>query len=734
MLVNTSLFAQLFSLLSLFFIISLSIIVLKNGRRLVNWLFFLLTIILDLWIFGSFMMLSSGSDAEIIFWDRFVYAAIVFWPAFQYHFSLAVTYTNRKRRYLLGLAYSFSFIFLFLSQINAFADGVFHYTWGAHTIAGWLHNIFVLGFAFFTLFFFSNLFEKIKNDGSKLERSRTWYYVAGFLVLDVIGGTAFLPAYSIPFYPVFLSTPLIFSLIITHAIVYFSLMDIRLIIRRYLVYFFSLISVIMPFYIGISYVYLFHIEYLSFAFLFFFLTGVTVFPKIKRYYYRFANKYLFASLYDFNELIYNLNNRLRASLNIKEIFSSTIEILSQAFHSKAIAVLYYEEKTKKWTVLYDTGFNFQTVVDFNYKDVDNLLADRKAFDTARSKSDPSKEEKKIFEYLDKINAEVMLPIDIQKNKLGSLMIFGPKESKEIYNNRDLEILESIAAEIGISLENALLYKEATEFNKKLKNEIDKATKKLKEQNESLKQLDQAKTEFIGIASHQLRTPLTGIRWFTELLLKNKENNLNNKQIGFLNQLSASNQRMARLVNDLLDVSHLETGQKFEIMPSNFNVNGIIEEVLKENIYLISIKNLTVVNKIPSSLKISADREKIKQVLQNLFSNATKYSRNNSQITLSFTKNNKGDIVFCINDQGVGIPKGQQKKIFTKFFRASNASSQHGDGTGLGLYIAKEIIKAHGGDVWFDSIPDKETNFYVSLPKLSLPNKKSANIKNRINKK
>jgi len=712
-----NLFPKIFSLLSLGFIISLSIIVLKNSRKLVNKLFFSLTLILDLWVFGSFMMFGSIFDYQIIFWDRFIYAAVVFWPALQYHFSLAVTHFNNKRRYLLILAYTLTPIFLIISQSNQFVSGVFRYKWGAHTYAHSLHHYYLAFFALSSLLFFYNLIKKYRAETDRLERKRTLYYIFGFIVLDFIGGSAFLPAYQIPFYPIFLATPLIFSLIIAYAITYFGLMDIKLIMRRYFVYILSLFSVLAPTYICLYYVEIFYPGWLFFFSLLLFILSLVFFLNVKNYFYRFSNKYFFSSLYDFNELIYSLNNRLRASLDIGQIFQSTMGLLGQAFHSKAIAIINYSPRLKFWTIVYNQDFIFaKGRISLNYQTLSELFVSGRPLALSDLEKSNLKATRGLFLYFKNLNAELIVPIKIKEKQLSSLMIFGPKESGESYNAKDIRVLESVASEIGLSLENALLYQSVTRFNVKLKDEVDKATKQLQEQNETLKKLDQAKTEFIGIASHQLRTPLTGIRWFTELLLKNNEKNLSAKQLDFLDQVSASNQRMIRLVNDLLDVSHIETGRKFDIIKSEFRLAEVIDEVLKENIFLISTKGLKIQNNLPQDLSIFADREKIKQVWQNLISNATKYSGDKTTITITLNPDkNKGLNIFGVQDQGIGIPKDQQAQIFNKFFRASNASLKHSDGTGLGLYIAREIIRAHGGEMWFESTEGQGTDFLFSLP-------------------
>lgn len=708
--------SKVFSILSLFFIIALGLIVIKNSRKLVNKLFFLLTLILIIWVFGSFMMFGSKLDNEIIFWDRFVYAGIIFWFSIQYHFSLAVTYINLKRRIILWFAYAFSILFLVLSRTDYFVSGIFHYAWGAHMKAQIFHHFFIAIFSSYVLLFFYTLLKKYHKEKNKAERSRILIYIFGFSVLDFVGGTAFLPAYSIAVYPVFLATPLIFSIIIAYSIVYFGLMNIKLIMRRYFVYFLSLSSLVLPSYFALYYVFLFYRDYLLALFIAIYILSLLFFERIKKTYYRLANKYFFSSLYDSQELIFSLNNNLHSSLDVKKIFESITSILIQAFHCKSIAAINFNYKRAKWSVIYNNNFSAidSKTDNLNHETIRNLFINKKSL-SLKDIENGHNLDNEFISYLKNLNVELVLPIKINKKQLTSLLFFGPKESGEAYNEKDLEILEYIAGEIGLTIENALLYQSVKKFNVKLQNEINKATKKLQEQNETLIKLDRLKDEFVGIVSHQLRTPLTGIRWFTEMLFKNSDKNLNNKQLGLLQKIRVSNLSLIKLVNDLLEVSHIETGHKFEIVKNNFNLNDLINEVIKENVYLIETKKLKITNNILNDLEIYADRDKIKQVWQNLITNASKYSRENAEIKIYLKTKKTGELIFYVEDKGIGVPKKQQSKLFTKFFRATNASLQYTEGTGLGLYIAREIVRAHGGEMSFKSKEKVGSIFFFSIP-------------------
>lgn len=230
-----------------------------------------------------------------------------------------------------------------------------------------------------------------------------------------------------------------------------------------------------------------------------------------------------------------------------------------------------------------------------------------------------------------------------------------------------------------------------------------------------KNIDRAKTEFISIASHQLRTPLTGIKWFAELLLFD-EAQLTEKHYDYIKKIYNSNQKMLNLVKDLLDVSHIESGKKFSIQKKNINLAIIINRAISDHLQASKLKRVSIDKiRIAKSLPIFADGDKIYQVLQNLLTNAIKYSKIGSKIEVGAQKNKNSYLVF-VRDYGLGIPVASREKIFEKFYRAKNVVEGGSAGTGLGLYIAKSIIEAHGGKMWFESTENKETTFYFELPK------------------
>lgn len=229
-------------------------------------------------------------------------------------------------------------------------------------------------------------------------------------------------------------------------------------------------------------------------------------------------------------------------------------------------------------------------------------------------------------------------------------------------------------------------------------------------------IDQAKTEFVSLASHQLRTPLTSIRWYTEMILAGDAGATTPKQRKYLQEIYAGNQRMVELVNALLSVSRLELGT-FAIQPELTDAVELTKNVIKEQKPQITAKKIRLTTSFSEDApSLVTDPKLLRMVMQNLLSNAVKYTSERGEIAITIAcDERKKNMVFTITDTGCGIPKSQQDKIFTKLFRADNARSIDAEGTGLGLYIVKSIIEQSGGKISFESEENKGTAFRITLP-------------------
>lgn len=232
-----------------------------------------------------------------------------------------------------------------------------------------------------------------------------------------------------------------------------------------------------------------------------------------------------------------------------------------------------------------------------------------------------------------------------------------------------------------------------------------------------RKVERMRSEFVSIASHQLRTPLTAISWYLEMLMDpTTVNNLTDEQKGYINQVFESNKKMIYLVNELLDISRIEEGKELQLIKEKGDIIKLIQEVIEEQKGLLTQKDLELEfnTQGQSSIMVNMDKEKIRQVIMNLINNAIKYSRPDSKIILDVKVQDEKLLINFV-DSGIGIPKSQQEMIFDKFFRAENALKMQAQGTGLGLYVVREIVKDHGGTIDFTSEENKGTTFSLLLP-------------------
>ena len=230
-----------------------------------------------------------------------------------------------------------------------------------------------------------------------------------------------------------------------------------------------------------------------------------------------------------------------------------------------------------------------------------------------------------------------------------------------------------------------------------------------------KMIERMKSEFVSISAHQLRTPLSAIKWTLRMLLDGDLGEMTKEQREFIEKSYKSNERMINLINDLLDVTRIEEG-RYLYKPVLIDFEPFVQFVINTYREEIKKKELKLELKKPEKKlpQVKVDAEKIQLAIQNLLDNAIRYTPTGGKIIISLGYIEKA-IEFSIKDTGVGILKNQQSRVFSKFFRGANAIRMETEGSGLGLYIAKNIIEAHGGKIWFESEEGKGTTFHFTLP-------------------
>lgn len=230
-----------------------------------------------------------------------------------------------------------------------------------------------------------------------------------------------------------------------------------------------------------------------------------------------------------------------------------------------------------------------------------------------------------------------------------------------------------------------------------------------------KEVDRMKTEFISLASHQLRTPLSAVRWFVEMLQGGDVGRLTDDQLEIVENIKASNTRMIELVNALLNISRIESGRLL-VQPTEGSMAKLARVALEELRPVAESKHLNIEEYISDDVPdILLDERMIRQVFTNLLSNAIKYTPEGGTVKLCvYVREN--EIVGQVEDTGYGVPERDKEKIFNRFFRSQNVRAHETEGTGLGLYLAKIIVESSGGKIWFESEENKGSLFAFSIPK------------------
>lgn len=691
------------------------LVYLKSRKFFVNKIFIFFCLSVTLWSFFYFFWQIAVDKTSALFWSRALMGSAIFIPIFYLHFVHAFLEIKTERsKIIIILAYTFSLIFLIIDFTPYFiADVRPELSFPFWPTPAPLFNVF-LPVWFFLVVYSTYLLVKFYKISSTIKKNQIKYILIGTILGYIGGSTNYFLWYGIPIMPYGNILASVYVGTVAYAIVKHHLMDIKIALRRSSVFLAS-VSLVIIMAAAIKYVFDNWFSYYSvFGRPLILITAVFIFPPLKNKFYGLANKYFFSSLYDSGEVIAALSERLRSTLTAEKIYEYIYGALAGAFHAKAFNILIYNEKTKRYTAQYNNDFNLDSKKGLPEDKVLTRMFIKKNQPIITEDADSMDELRgnKTIALLKKTGIEILAPLNVKDKTIG-LIALGKKESGDMYNDDDLKVLETAGAQAAIALENALLYKESKNFGVKLEKEVERATRDLRQANEQLKKLDAAKSEFISIASHQLRTPLTVIKGYISMMLDGNFGVLTGPEKESLEKVFSSNERLIQLVENLLDVSRIESGQ-FEFSFKQADLNKLVADAADKLAGEAKEKNLILEYKPPAKplplLKL--DQEKIKQVILNLIDNGIRYTKQGSVIiTLELLKNK---VKFCVSDSGMGIAPEDMINMFKKFSRGSGTSLVYTEGVGLNLYVARITIEAHQGKIWAES-EGKGSKFCFELP-------------------
>lgn len=430
-----------------------------------------------------------------------------------------------------------------------------------------------------------------------------------------------------------------------------------------------------------------------------------LFDRTRKFFDNVTNRLFFRGTYDIQEVLDQVGDVVVSEIDLYKLLRNTRQVLSGPLKASSIDF-----------VLFKAGRPFLEAA--TTKNIPRPLLDLSSHIEAQRRElvmvDDLSASSALRPYFEKAGIALSLQLRVKQQTVGYI-IFGSKRSGDIYSVQDKRLLSLVASELSITIQNALRFEEIQNFNLTLQASINDATRKLRRTNDKLRALDDAKDDFVSMASHQLRTPLTSVKGYISMVLEGDAGKLNATQRKLLEQAFTSSQRMVYLIADLLNVSRLKTG-KFIIEATPVNLAEVVEQEIGQLQDTAASRSLKLVYHQPAHFpSLMLDETKTRQVIMNFVDNAIYYTPAGGKITVELTET-LGSVELRVKDTGIGVPKSERPHLFTKFYRAANARTARPDGTGLGLFMAKKVIVAQGGAIIFETEDGKGSTFGFVFPK------------------
>lgn len=415
--------------------------------------------------------------------------------------------------------------------------------------------------------------------------------------------------------------------------------------------------------------------------------------------------------------LHELGKTIGATFNVDELFTLITEPLIFKLGFEKCLIFLADETSGKLLCKTGVGYSAKDIVKIKSQVVEEGIMDqvfKQAKPLLASKAGELDRDKMGLAELFGVSSFLVVPIAIKEKPFG-LIFVGNELPYTKVTEGDLEVLSILAGQLASAVENARLYTEIWNSHQELELKIKERTRDLARANEELKRLDSLKSDFVSAVSHELKTPLTSIKGYASILKGGKLGEVTPEQKERLERIDKHSTNLTKLVNDMLDISRIESGRvEMEIKP--LSIKDVIEEVIEIIAPLVESKRIKVGLKIvPEVNKVLADRSQIERVFLNLLGNAIKFTPNEGKVTIRVSATDD-QVQTDIIDTGIGIEKNDLDRVFDEFYRVDNPINREKKGAGLGLSLTRRIVEAHKGKIWAASQMGKGTTFSFTLPR------------------
>lgn len=698
------------------FLLALFVLI-NNPRSTVNRVFALLSLSIVMWLTALLIADTANSDAFALLFTRigsFVANLMpVSFVAFCYTFA-----ANKKHSILkiLGLASLPVVPFLIFGFSNLMIEKVAATSAGVEILEfGFLYSLQAVVIVASASFGFLTLIRYARKAERQVKNQINFIIVGFFIAIlaNVFSGfIAVIGGFNVIVAPVGVLSLLAMSCFMAYSIIRHRLFDIRFVVARsvaYILLFGTFITAYSIFVLGISRIFFSSTQLTTLQqaanVLFAILLAVTFHP-LKLFFDRITNKIFYRDAYDSQLVLDKIGDIVVRETRLKTLLHDVLKPLQTALRMQFGRFILIDGlgDISHTALIGSSKADLTSLIDIlaSIKEsvivTDNLRTQQAALQEAARRADVA----------------IVVRLETSNSLIGYL-ILGSKQSGNIYNNQDIGLLNVAANEIAVAIENSLRFEEIQAFNETLQTRIEEATKELRASNKKLHELDIAKDEFISMASHQLRTPLTTVKGYLSIVLEGDVGDVTPKQRKVLEQAYAGSLRMAYLIGDFLNVSRIQTG-KFVLEPTKVDLAKVVADEVNQLQDTAKSRQLRLTYQQPDDFPIiQLDENKIRQVIMNFIDNAIFYSKPKDTITIELLATEK-EITLKVRDHGIGVPVNERHHLFTKFYRASNARKVRPDGTGIGLFMAKKVVVAHGGSIIFETTEGKGSIFGFRLPR------------------